>query len=113
MKLRCRITGILLILVMLTVTVSASGPDILHSGQGLAVMAELPGEPPSVSAASAILTDENGRACELMIFFPEGSASERDRLQTELEKELGIVVHIFLERRDEDAAERKENTENG
>ena len=53
-------------------------------------------------AEITFFTDEDGEADELMIFFESGSPADRDRLQTDLEKELGILVHIFLERREAD-----------
>ncbi len=39
---------------------------------------------------------------EILLFFEEGNGYNRDRLQGELEEKLGIPVHIFIERKDED-----------
>jgi len=38
----------------------------------------------------------------ILIFFEEGNGYNRDRLQMELEEAIGIPVHIFIERKDED-----------
>lgn len=53
-------------------------------------------------AEVTFFTDDAGEVTELMLFFPSGNAFDRDRLQAELEDELEITVHIFLERRDND-----------
>lgn len=53
-------------------------------------------------AEVTFFTDDTGNVDELMLFLPSGNAFNRDRLQADLEKELGVIVHIFLERRDDD-----------
>lgn len=53
-------------------------------------------------AEVTFFTNEEEKVDEMMVFFRHGNADDRDRLQSELEEELGITVHIFLERRESD-----------
>lgn len=48
-------------------------------------------------AEVSFITDEAGQAMELQIFLKSGNVEDRDKLKTELERELGIIVHIFIE----------------
>lgn len=47
-------------------------------------------------------TDDSGNITELQMFVKSGVAADRDRLAAELEDELGVTVHIFMERRLDD-----------
>ncbi len=48
-------------------------------------------------AEVSFITDESGQARELQIFLKSGNVEDRDKLKAELERELGIIVHIFIE----------------
>jgi len=54
------------------------------------------------SGAEITFCQEGETVTEILIFFEEGNGYNRDRLQMELEEAIGIPVHIFIERKDED-----------
>lgn len=53
-------------------------------------------------AEVTFFTNDDGEAVEMQMFIKSGDSQDRDRLAAELEDELGITVHIFLERRTDD-----------
>lgn len=53
-------------------------------------------------AEVSFFTDEQGKVTELQIFLKSGSGADRDRLTAELEEELDVTVHIFIEERTDD-----------
>lgn len=53
-------------------------------------------------AEVTFFTDEAGEVTELQMFVKSGDSGDRDKLAEELERELGVAVHIFMERRLDD-----------
>lgn len=53
-------------------------------------------------AEVTFFTNDDGEAVEMQMFVKSGDSHDRDRLTAKLENELGITVHIFLERRTDD-----------